>query len=151
MGQRSFAALSYRDFRCYLSIRFLFTLACQMQITALGFYIYQQTHSKMAIAFVGLCGAIPAIGVALIGGHLADRSEKRRMLLIMYAVVLLSSLVILQCRVLPVLYLMIFFNGVARAFYEPAMHIVYAHSIPREIYPNASNWDSVRWQALSTV
>src|ERR1700712_2541908 len=90
----SFIALRYKDFRSYLGIRFFFTFAYQMQTTVLGFYIYQLTHSKVAIAFVGLAEALPAIGIALYGGYIADKYEKRKMLLFVYAGFLFSSLVL---------------------------------------------------------
>ena len=80
----SFAALRYKDFRVYLSQRFFFTFAYQMQTAALGFYIYELTHSKLAIAWIGLSEAIPAVGLALYGGYIADKYEKRKMLLLIF-------------------------------------------------------------------
>ncbi len=159
----SFAALRFKDFRSYLGMRFFFTFAYQMQTTVLGFYIYTITHSKVAIAFIGLSEAIPAVGIALYGGYIADKYEKRKMLLLIYAGVLLSSLTIFTVTlqsmsvyinigwIIPVMYAMIFCNGVARAFYGPATFTVYAHSIPREIYPNASTWSSTSWQIASIL
>src|SRR6185437_16854929 len=64
--QQSFSALNYRNFRFFLVIRFLLTFAAQMQITMLGFYVYQLTHSKIAIAFSSL-------DVRGRGAHHADR------------------------------------------------------------------------------
>ena len=159
----SFAALRYKDFRSYLGMRFFFTFASQMQTTVLGFYIYQITHSKVAIAFIGLSEAIPAVGIALYGGYLADKYEKRKMLLLIYSGVFVSSFVIFTVTlksagnyihlssVIPVMYAMIFCNGLARAFYGPATFIVYTHSVPREIYPNASTWSSSGWQVASIL
>jgi hypothetical protein len=69
----SFAALRYKDFRSYIGMRFFFTFAYQMQTVVLGFYIYQLTHSKIALAFIGLSEAIPAVGIALYGGYIADK------------------------------------------------------------------------------
>jgi len=63
----SFAALRYKDFRAYLGMRFFFTFAYQMQAIIIGFYIYDLTHSKMALAYIGLCEAIPAVCIALYG------------------------------------------------------------------------------------
>jgi MFS family permease len=159
----SFAALRYKDFRSYLGMRFFFTFAYQMQTTVLGFYIYQITHSKVAIAFIGLSEAIPAVGIALYGGYLADKYEKRKMLLLIYSGVLISSLVIFTITlksmgsyistglIIPVMYAMIFCNGVARAFYGPATFIVYTSSVPRDVYPNASTWSSTGWQIASIL
>ena len=159
----NFAALRYNDFRKYLSIRFFFTLASQMQTTVIGFYVYQLTHSKIAIAFIGLSEVIPALGLALYGGYITDKCEKRGMLLILFSIVLFSSLVLLVVtstpegqtphitRILSVIYTMLFCNGVARAFYEPALFSVYAQSVPREAAPNANNWSNLSWQSASIL
>ena len=53
--------------------------------------------------------------------------------------------------ILPILYSMIFCNGIARAFFGPAIFTVYANSIPRELYPNASTWSSTSWQVASIL
>jgi MFS family permease len=144
-------------------MRFFFTFAYQMQTTVLGFYIYELTHSKSAIAFIGLSEAIPAVGIALYGGYIADKYEKRKMLLIIFIGVFLSSLIMGTATlssmrpyihtnwILPILYAMIFCNGIARAFYGPATFTIYAHSIPKELYPNGSTWSSSSWQVASIL
>src|SRR5580692_11628864 len=159
----SFAALQYKDFRSYFGIRFFFTFAYQMQTTVIGFYIYQLTHSKVAIAFVGLSEVIPALGIALYGGYIADKCEKRKMLLLIYTGVLITSMVLFVATlksmnghiptygILYIIYAMLFCNGVGRAFYEPATFAVYAHSVPKEVYPNASSWSNLSWQAASII
>ena len=159
----SFAALRYKDFRVYLSQRFFFTFAYQMQTTVLGFYIYTLTHSKLAIALIGLSEAIPAVGLALYGGYIADKHEKRKMLLLIFTGVFISSFVMFGATlksvggyvhtgwILPILYAMIFCNGIARAFFGPATFTIYANSIPREIYPNGATWSSQSWQVASIL
>jgi MFS family permease len=159
----SFAALRYKDFRSYIGVRFFFTFAYQMQTTVLGFYIYQLTHSTINIALIGLSEVIPAVGIALYGGYIADKYEKRKMLLLIFTGVLFSSLVmgvvtlsslgpqIPTHWILIAIYAMIFCNGVSRAFYGPATFIVYSNSIPREVYPNASTWSSSSWQLASIL
>ncbi|WPU93645.1 MFS transporter [Mucilaginibacter sabulilitoris] len=159
----SFAALRYKDFRSYVGMRFCFTFAYQMQTVVLGFYIYQLTHSKIALAFIGLAEAIPAVGIALYGGYIADKYEKRKMLLIIFVGVFLSSFVMFVATlssmaphmnttwILIVIYSMIFCNGLARAFYGPATFTIYAQSIPKELYPNGSTWSSSSWQIASIL
>jgi MFS family permease len=158
----SFAALRYKDFRAYLGMRFFFTFAYQMQAVVLGFYIYQLTHSKLAIGAIGLCEAIPAISIALYGGYIADKYEKRKLLLMIFALVLFSSFSIFlvtyegmrhlvpTSQIAKIIYLMVFLNGIARAFYGPATFSVYAQSIPKELYPNGSTWSSSAWQ-IATI
>lgn len=159
----SFAALRYKDFRAYLGMRFFFTFAYQMQAVVIGFYIYQITHSKLALGYIGLCEAIPAISIALYGGYIADKYEKRKLLFLIFAVVLFASLTIFVVTlnsmshyvhtgwIIPIIYVMIFFNGVARAFYGPATFAIYAQSIPKELYPNGSTWSSSAWQVATIL
>jgi MFS family permease len=159
----SFAALRYKDFRSYVGMRFCFTFAYQMQAVIIGFYIYHLTKSAFALGLVGLCEAIPAVGIALYGGYIADKSEKRKMLLLIFIGVFISSFVMFlvtmknagnyidQNWVVPIIYLMIFANGVSRAFYGPATFVIYTQSIPKEIYPNGSTWSSSSWQIASIL
>jgi MFS family permease len=158
----TFAALRYKDFRAYLGMRFFFTFAYQMQAVVIGFYIYQITHSKLALGYIGLCEAIPAISIALYGGYIADKYEKRKLLFMIFSIVLFASLTIFMVTlnsmshyvqhgwIIPIIYIMIFFNGVARAFYGPATFAIYAQSIPKELYPNGSTWSSSTWQ-IATI
>jgi len=134
-----------------------------MQTVVIGFYIYQLTHSAFSLGVLGLCEAIPAVGIALYGGYIADKSEKRKMLLLIYSGVLMSTLVMFTVTlkgmsgyihagwIVPIIYCMIFCNGVARAFLGPATFTVYAHSIPKEVYPNGSTWSSSSWQVASIL
>jgi MFS family permease len=159
----SFAALRFKDFRSYLGMRFFFTFAYQMQTVVIGFYIFQLTKSAFALGMLGLCEGIPALAIALYGGYIADKSEKRKMLLWIYSAVLISSLVMAFVTsngvgayvhknwIVPIIYIMIFFNGLARAFNGPATFTVYAHSIPKEVYPNGSTWSSSSWQIASIL
>ena len=112
---------------------------------------------------LGLSEAIPAVGIALYGGYIADKSEKRKMLLWIYTGVFLSSAVMYTVTlksmgayihaswIVPIIYSMIFCNGVARAFFGPATFTIYAHSIPKELYPNGSTWSSSSWQIASIL
>ena len=159
----TFAALRHKDFRSYIGMRFCFTFAYQMQAVIIGFYIYHLTKDPFALGLVGLCEAIPAVGIALYGGYIADKSEKRKMLLLIFIGVFISSLVMFLITlkgagnyihlswVVPTIYVMIFFNGVARAFYGPATFVIYTQSVPKEIYTNAATWSSSTWQIASIL
>lgn len=144
-------------------MRFFFTFAYKMQAVVIGFYIYHLTRNAFNLGLLGLCEAIPAIGIALYGGYVADKSEKRKMLLAISSLVIFSSAMMcivttnrmgahLQKNwIVDIIFLMVFLNGLARAFYGPATFTVYAHSIPKEIYPNGSTWSSSSWQIASIL
>ena len=156
-----FAALRFREFRSYLSMRFFFTFAYQMQAVVLGMYIYHLTHDPLALAFIGLCEAIPAISIALYGGYVADKTEKKGLLLKIFASVLICSLVMLTFTskkmglpngtILPILYSMIFCIGLARGFFGPTTFSLMGQIIPKKLYPNGSTWSSSSWQLASIL
>ncbi|MEJ7557167.1 MAG: MFS transporter [Pedobacter sp.] len=156
-----YAALRYPEFRSYLGMRFFFTFAYQMQAVIIGFHIYHLTKDPLALGFVGLCEAIPAISVALYGGYVADKSEKRGLLLKIFSGVFLCSLVMLivttkqmhayvpTSYIIPIMYLMVFGIGIARGFFSPATFSLMAQIIPKKLYPNSSTWNSSSWQLAS--
>ncbi|MDQ0968478.1 MFS family permease [Flavobacterium sp. W4I14] len=158
-----YAALRYKEFRSYIGLRFFFTFAYQMQAIVLGIYIYQLTKDPLALGFIGLCEAIPAITIALYGGYIADKSEKRGLLLKIFSSVFLCSIVMLFVTSAPlsshisdywtvkILYGMVFCIGLARGFFGPANFSLQASIVPKEVYPNASTWSSSSWQMASIL
>lgn len=158
-----YAALRYGEFRSYLGMRFFFTFAYQMQAVIIGFHIYQLTKDPLALAFIGLCEAIPSISIALYGGYVADKSEKRGLLLKIFSGVFLCSLVMLivttkqmhsyipTSYIVPIMYCMIFGIGIARGFFSPATFSLMAQIIPKKLYPNSSTWNSSSWQMASIL
>jgi MFS family permease len=158
-----FAALRYREFRSYLGMRFFFTFAYQMQAVIIGFHIYHLTKDPLALGLIGLCEAIPAISIALYGGYVADKSEKRGLLLKIFSGVFLCSVIMLVATskqmhtyiptsyIVPIMYCMVFGVGLARGFFGPATFSLMAQIIPKELYPNASTWSSSSWQLASIL
>jgi len=134
-----------------------------MQAVIIGFHIYHLTKDPLALGFVGLCEAIPAISIALYGGYVADKSEKRGLLLKIFSGVFLCSLVMLivttkqmqvyvpTSSIIPIMYLMVFGIGIARGFFSPATFSLMAQIIPKKLYPNSSTWNSSSWQAASIL
>lgn len=158
-----FAALRYREFRSYLGMRFFFTFAYQMQAVIIGFHIYHLTKDPLALGLIGLSEAIPAISIALYGGYVADKSEKRGLLMKIFLGVFLCSIVMLVVTskqatgfvpsnyVVPTLYSMIFCIGLARGFFGPATFSIMAQILPKDLYTNASTWSSSSWQLASIL
>lgn len=158
-----YAALRLKEFRYYVGMRFFFTFAYQMQAVIIGFHIYHLTKDPLALGLVGLCEAIPSIGIALYGGYVADKSEKRGLLMKIFITVLLCSLVMMLATipqmhayvpagyVVPVMYLMIFGIGIARGFYSPAAFSVMGQVVPKALYPNSSTWNSSAYMTASIL
>lgn len=152
-----FAALQHGEFRRLIAAVFLLTLALLAQEVALGYELYLLTHDPLTLGFIGLAEAVPFIALALIGGHLADRREKRTLLLGALGVMALASLALLglstllragesASMLLLAIYATIAVIGLARGFYSPAASSLKSFLVPRELFANASTWSSASWQ-----
>src|SRR5512145_1857834 len=88
------AALRERDFALYVGASFLATIALQIQATALAWQIYEITRDPFQLGLVGLAEFLPAAILALPAGHLADRIDRRLLILIGVTAELLAALVL---------------------------------------------------------
>ena len=73
INEHPYAVLRNRDFRLYLIGRFIASFGQQMLIVALGWELYERTHSALALGFVGLTQMIPMFAFTLPAGHIAGR------------------------------------------------------------------------------
>lgn len=156
-----YVALRYPEFRSFITLRFFLTFAYQMQAVIVGWYIYQITKDPLSLGLIGLAEAIPALGIALYGGYVADKSEKTKLLKFIMLGMFVSSLVIFivtlptfssqfpQSSIVITIYSMIFLIGIARGFMGPTVFSIMAQIVPREHYPNSSTWNSTGWHVAS--
>ena len=158
-----FAALRFPEFRNLITGAFLTTMAILVQEVALAYELYKLTRDPLTLGFIGLAEAIPFIGLALFGGHVADRYDKRRVMQYMLLVIIAGSTVLTvvshqgvreqlpQWAMLLVIYAMFMVVGFARGFYSPASASLKAFLVPREHYANSATWSSTFWQAGAIV
>lgn len=83
-----FAAMRFRDYRLFTIGRVLLFTGGQMQTVAIGWELYERTHSPLALGGVGLAQVTPMILLTLIAGHVADKYNRQRTTLL--AIFLLS-------------------------------------------------------------
>lgn len=147
-----YAALRVPEFRFWLGAAGFATMASRALAVALGFQIYALTGNPLALGFLGLVEAIPSISLALFGGHVADRYDRRTIVLITRAVSVVAALTFaflstnLETYGLATLYAIVFVAGIARGFADPASSAFEAQVVPRELYVNASTWAGTMWQ-----
>src|SRR5271166_4194005 len=75
-------ALSHRNFRRFLSASFLAILASQIQSVAVSWQIYSIARTPLALGYVGLFQFLPMMACTIPAGHLADRFDRRLILVI---------------------------------------------------------------------
>src|ERR1700735_5314418 len=79
--RRIFKAFHYRDFRLMWIGACTSSIGTWMQIVAQGWLIYRLSHSAFLLALDQFLGGIPIFLFSLIGGVVADRMERRKILL----------------------------------------------------------------------
>jgi MFS family permease len=158
-----YVAMRFPEFRSYIAMRFLFTFAYQIQAVVVGWHIYQLTKDPLSLGLIGLAEAIPSITVTLYGGYIADKSDKKKLLVWIIAAMLFCSVVLAivttsevlqligQTWVILIMYGIIFCVGIARGFYSPTAFSLMAQIIPKEHYTNSSTWNSGSWQTASIM
>src|SRR5688572_21707430 len=87
-----YAALRLRDYRMWSLGWIVSVVGRQIQDVAVGYELYQRTKSPLALGWIGLAQALPLILLALPAGQLADRFDRRRILIISQALWAASSL-----------------------------------------------------------
>jgi MFS family permease len=145
------AAFGHRDFNAFQAARTLSILGMQMQSVAIGWQIYALTRRPLDLAWVGLAQFLPAVCFSLVGGHAADRFERRRIVMVCYGALAALSLMLFAiaragpARAAPV-YAVLAGVGVARAFQGPANQSIVPTLVPPAHFGNAVAWGSSFWQ-----
>jgi MFS family permease len=134
--------LRNRNLSFYLSARFLGTLAVQMQSVAVGWQVYQITHSLFDLGLIGLAQFAPFLVLILWAGHVADTHNRRRIVLLCMGTQLLCSLLLVAFTlsgstvVWPV-YAVLVLYGSARAFMMPAQQAVLRNLVSTQDFSQA--------------
>src|SRR5258705_13490044 len=95
-----YAVLRNRDFLLYLIGRFVASLGSQMLVVAVGWELYERTHSALALGLVGLTNAVPMLLLTLPAGHFADNHDRKRIIVSMTAIMALASVGLVLCSAL---------------------------------------------------
>jgi len=144
------------DFKKLMAVRFLFTLAVQIQAIILGWQMYILTKDPLFLGLIGLAEAIPALGLALYAGYIVDRSRPLLVFRRVVAISLFSGFILLisqlpsigashQIRIMG-LFLSSFLTGTARAFSQPSIFALVPRIIDRVNLPRASAWMAISLQ-----
>jgi predicted MFS family arabinose efflux permease len=127
-----------------------------MQIVAQGWLIYRLSHSAFLLALDQFLGGIPIFLFSLIGGVVADRIERRKVLLVSQYVQMASAAVLTilvatgLTHVWPILCLS-FVSGLAQAFGGPAYSALIPTLVDREDMPNAIALNSIQFNLAVTI
>ena len=79
---RTFASFHHRDFRLFYAGQLISVTGTWMQTVAAGWLVLTLTGSPLALGLVAVARALPVLLLSFVGGTLADRVDRRRLLLI---------------------------------------------------------------------
>lgn len=149
--RRAFAAFSHASFRYFFVSRFLALVGQQMLALAVSQQVYEITHNPLDLGYIGLALFLPKISLTLVAGHVADRFNRKFIVLICRIVQMLLTLTVLNLSVqdlepLWLFYLLVLAVGTTNAFESPASYALVPNIIPDKDFHNAITWNSTSLQ-----
>ena len=149
-------------FRNFILGRFFTTLAIQMQMTTMGieiYYEYLQNYTAEQSAYVlgqlGLYEAIPFIATSFLSGYIADRFNRKRIILISCVAIMLCSVLLyfISRHRIPffqemgyhAFFIVTIFIGIIRSFNASSMMPFMSELVDRSLYTASATWNSTVW------
>ena len=154
--RRVFKAFQYRDFRLMWIGACTSSIGTWMQIVAQGWLIYRLSHSAFLLALDQFLGGIPIFLFSLIGGVIADRVERRRILLASQYLQMASAAVLTILVTTGVVHVwhilcLSFVSGFAQAFGGPAYQALIPTLVEKDDMPNAIALNSIQFNVAVMV
>ncbi len=156
IGRVTFAALSVPNYRRYISGQSISLIGTWMQMTAQAWLVLSLTHSSTALGAVVALQTLPVLALAPYGGVIADRIDKRRLMVILQSAMGLQALAlglltvtgtvkVWQIGVLAALL------GVNNAFENPSRQSFMLEMVGPEHLRNAVSLNSVMVNVARTI
>lgn len=156
--RRIFAPFAERDFRYLFVALACLTFGSRALAVVLGYTIYEATGSKLAIGYLGLVEAIPSLSLALYGGHVADRRDRRSILRVTLGTLMVSAATLALLTgwnsghiALGAVYAVVFVAGTARGFGEPAAAALEAQVVPKHLLVQSATLMAGCWMTSGIV
>jgi MFS family permease len=151
----------HRSYSLFWASRCLMNVGVQIESVAIGWQVYAVARltssveqSAFLVGMVGLAQFVPMFLLTLVAGAMADRLDRRKMLVICIAVETVCVIVLAvlalhpQPSFVPIFVIAVIF-GAARAFLTPASGAMGPMLVPKEELPRAIAWNSMAWQSAS--
>jgi MFS family permease len=140
-----------RDFRLYQMARVSVIIGAEAQALAVAWQVYQITHQALSLGYTGLALFLPGLLFILPSGHVADRYDRRAVILVCYGLQLFCTAALFWfawqgLRSIWPIYGVLALIGTGRAFSGPASSALVPHLVPKEHFVNAVTWGSTIFQ-----
>jgi MFS family permease len=150
--KRALVSLQYRDYRLLFAAQVVAGIGGQLLNVSNLWQIYALTGSAVHLGLTGLARAIPVVLFSLLGGVVADRFDRRKIIVITQSAnglvaLCLASLTISGLIQVWHIYAAVFINSTVMASSGSARRAVIATVVPREHLMNAMALNSLVHQA----
>jgi MFS family permease len=137
-----FTALRHRDFRLFLGGQLVSQCGTWVQTVAQGWLVLQLTNSALAVGLVTALGSFPILLLTLYGGVVADRVDKRRLVIVLQSLMLCEALALAVLThqgwiTVHLVMALASFYGLLSAFEVPARQALVSEIVGREDLMNA--------------
>jgi MFS family permease len=151
-----FSALRSRNYALFWVGSFVSNVGTWMQTVALGWLIYEMTGSASWLGTVSFAANAPALFAGLVGGAVADRADRKLLLVGTQAVAAAAAflLALLTLRGSLEIWRVIAIalgSGLALSFYTPVVHATIPSLVPAEDLLNAVSLNSVQFNLARIV
>jgi MFS family permease len=151
-----FRSLYHRDFAIFWAGNFLSNIGTWMQYLALGWVILMISNSPFLLGLNGFLGQVPSLVFALPGGTIADRLNRRKLMLItqtsmMLLALLLAVLTSFRQITIHEILAISFLTGVASALNYPAYQALIPDLIPRDDLMNGIALNSAQFNMSRAI
>jgi transmembrane secretion effector len=148
----SFALFKERNFRIFWTGQTCSWLGCVMQSVAQGWLVWSLTRSAGQLALTALMTSLPLLLFSLPAGLLADRVDRRSLLLTTQALALIPALLLgtlTACAAItaPLLLVLTFLQGTVNAFEVTARQAFLAELVPHDALNRAVALNAVSFNA----
>lgn len=150
----TYGILRSGPFPAYLASRTFSIVGSQMMATAVGWQVVERTRSPLALGLVGLAQVLPVLILAPWAGHLADRADRRRVMMFTQTLhaacaAALALTVLFPGIPLAVLYAILFADGAARGIQSPSAQAILPNLVPPALLARAVSWRLVSFELSS--
>lgn len=141
-------ALSHPDFARYAYGRFAATLAWQLIDVVIGVQMWELTHKKSYLGYIGLAQFLPFVVLLIPGGQIADRFDRRLIIALAYCAELLAAILLLVFTLLGrteayYLFFIAALLGVGRSFWAPAGQAMVPNLVPKHLLAGAISFNTL--------
>jgi MFS family permease len=142
LESRTFASFRYRNYRLFFAGQAISQTGSWMQRIALGWFVYQLTHSAFAVGLMAFAQFVPYMVFGLFAGVVTDRLDARRTVIATQVAQLVSAGALAWIALggfadAWMLYVIALVNGTVLVLDVPSRQQLTYRMVGREVLPNA--------------